>query len=164
MKKIKVHFLILTLGIAALSQCEKDDICLEGTPATPKMIIRFFEEGNPDVDKIAEGLQVRAIETEAVFVSSSSDSIGLPLNAFTPFTQFEFTQNLGADNEKVDTLQFNYSRNDIYINRACGFKGTFIFESPGLEIVNPGDNWIQGYTVIKDTIADETGYHLAIYH
>ena len=34
-----------------LFSCEKDDICLEGTPATPRMIILFKDHENPQAKK-----------------------------------------------------------------------------------------------------------------
>ena len=28
--------------------CEKDDICNEGTPGTPNVVIRFYDKDSPD--------------------------------------------------------------------------------------------------------------------
>ena len=164
MKKTSYLLLGIILGIFSFTQCEKDDICLEGTPGTPKLIIRFFDTNDNSLSKIPEGLFVRAIGSSFTLDSSNSDSIGLPLNATALFSKFEFISEFGTDNENTDTLQFNYTRDDVYINRACGYRGTFIFNSPALNTLNSGNNWVQGYNIIKDTITDETSYHLAVFH
>ena len=35
------------LFVFLISACEKDDICNEGTPGTPRVVIRFFDNDNP---------------------------------------------------------------------------------------------------------------------
>lgn len=164
MTKKKALLLTVLMSISFFTQCERDDICLEGTSGTPRLIIRFFDHETPTLSKIPEGLYIRAIDNTFTLTNNSSDSLGLPLNSYEPFTAFEFISNFDSDNEIIDTLQFNYSREDLYINRACGFKGRFIFSTQGVGITESENNWIKGYTIIKDTIADETNYHLAILH
>lgn len=164
MKRRTVFLLIGVFSFLPLTQCEKDDICLGETQGTPKLIIRFFDENDTTLSKIPEGLYVRAIESNFTLTNVGTDSISIPLNTQESFSDFEFITNFGTDTENIDTLQFNYTRNDLYINRACGYRGTFIFNSQALTILNSGNDWVQGYNFIKDTISDETSYHLAILH
>ena len=94
----------------------------------------------------------------------SSDSIILNLNPYKNYTQFEFILNQGSENENIDTLQINYSLNNIYIDRACGYKTSFIFNSNALTLINEKNNWIESYLILKDTIINEEQAHMAILH
>ena len=94
----------------------------------------------------------------------SLDSIALPLKIQENIVQFEFIINQGTSNENIDTLQINYKRFDSFINSACGFRSNYILEKPSATILNPGNNWIKGFTILRDTISDETNAHLGILH
>ena len=41
--------------------CEKDDICLEGTPATPRMIVLFKDYENPLAKTEVSELLIRGL-------------------------------------------------------------------------------------------------------
>ena len=68
-----------------------------------------------------------------------------------------------SNQEKIDTLKFNYKREDYYINRACGFVSNLIFSTPAIEIINK-ESLFLGFNILKDTIKNENQAHLAIYH
>lgn len=163
MKRYKV---LLKIGLFLLifSQCERDDICLEGTPGTPQLIIRFFDTNDNAQPKIPEQLHIRAIGSSFELVNSASDSISIPLNPEASFSEFEFITRFEEADENVDTLQFQYQRYDEYFNRACGYRARFVLNAPAFEVRNSNDAWILGHTILTDTIADETLTHLAIYH
>jgi hypothetical protein len=108
------------------------------------------------------GFRIRAIGTENILTQSNGDSIPLPLNTQEKVTQFEFILNEGNDNENIDTLQINYQRIDQFINRACGYRANFILQQPSITLLNPGNDWIKGYIILKDTITDEKAAHLGI--
>ncbi len=144
--------------------CEKDDICLSETHGTPKLIIRMVNKESPLLYKGLEGLLIKAIGNKNPINIESADSITLPLNPFKNYTQFEFIKNQGNENENIDTVQINYSVNNIYINRACSYKGSFIFNSNALTIINNKNKWIEGYIILKDTIKNEEQAHLALLH
>ena len=112
-----LFFLILL----TLFSCEKDDICLEGTPATPRMIVLFKDYENPQNKKGVTKLLIRG---------------------------------LGLADSQCDT----------YINRACGYKSTFIFENPFYYELTQSEGWIKNIEKISDTLSDEKKSHLAIYH
>ena len=60
MKKIVLITLSLLLALSFWN-CEKDDICPEGTPATPRLIIEFYDAANPTVLKNVTNLRVQGL-------------------------------------------------------------------------------------------------------
>ncbi|MGB2435087.1 MAG: DUF6452 family protein [Flavobacteriaceae bacterium] len=146
-----------------LFSCEKDDICLEGTPATPRMIILFKDHENPQAKKGVTELLIRGIGLEDDLTVYSGDSIAIPLRNNYEFTQYEFTLNTSSPTLS-DSLQINHRQFDTYINRACGYKSTFIFENPFYYKLTQGEGWIKSIEKIRDTLSDEKSSHLAVYH
>tara|TARA_B100000780_G_scaffold49846_2_gene30975 strand:- start:518 stop:1012 length:495 start_codon:yes stop_codon:yes gene_type:complete len=150
--------------ISFLISCERDDICLETTAGSPNLIILLLDSENNDTRKIPTGFLIRAIGSDNVLTNNLNDSIVLPLNTKEKISQFEFIINFENENENIDTLLINYKRIDKYINRACGYRSNFILEQSPIRLLNPGDNWIKGFIILKDTISDETTAHLGILH
>ena len=146
-----------------LFSCEKDDICLEGTPATPRMIILFKDHENPQAKKGVTELLIRGIGLEDDLTVYSGDSIAIPLRNNYEFTQYEFTLNTSSPTLS-DSLQITHRQFDTYINRACGYKSTFIFENPFYYKLTQGEGWIKSIEKIRDTLSDEKSSHLAVYH
>ncbi|WP_348799585.1 DUF6452 family protein [Flavobacterium adhaerens] len=136
MKKILAFLMIL--GFAS-SSCEPDDICDPNTPTTPRMLVQFYDYNNPSKLKdvttlkiIGEGM------TEGVVLSpsasgdaqyvTSGNNILLPLNTNTDQVKYKFILFYGNKNPlfvNEDNLEFNYTRENSYVSRACGFKTTF---------------------------------------
>jgi hypothetical protein len=146
-----------------LLSCEKDDICLEGTPATPRMIILFKDHENPQSKKQVTKLLIKGLGQVDSLTIFSGDSIAIPLRNNYEFTQYEFTLNTSSPTLS-DSLQINHRQFDIYINRACGYKSNFILENPFYYKLTNGDGWIKSIEKIRDTLSDEKKSHLAIYH
>ncbi len=164
-------FLIPFLFISVIwifSHCEKDDICLEGTPGTPRLIIRFFDADSTQNLKPTGALLINKIEDSINnYIRKNifgTDSISIPLNTTKNFTQLKFYNYWGFENENIDTLSFHYDRYDLYLNRACGFKGQFILKTKALSGFQTNESWVKSYKVIKDSIINEKSMHLAIYH
>ena len=145
------------------NSCEKDDICLSDTPTSPRLIVKMVDKDNPDLYKSANNLLIKVVDNDSIN-TQSRDSIILNLNPYKNYTQFEFILNQGSENENIDTLQINYSLNNIYIDRACGYKTSFIFNSNALTLINEKNNWIESYLILKDTIINEEQAHMAILH
>ena len=145
------------------NSCEKDDICLSDTPRSPRLIVKMVDKDDPTLYKSANGLLIKVVDNDSIN-TQSSDSIILNLNPYKNYTQFEFILNQGSENENIDTLQINYSINNIYIDRACGYKTSFIFNSNALTLINEKNNWIESYLILKDTIINEEQAHMAILH
>tara|TARA_B100000989_G_scaffold184091_1_gene138548 strand:+ start:189 stop:674 length:486 start_codon:yes stop_codon:yes gene_type:complete len=153
-----------SLFIIFLFNCEKDDICLEGTPGTPRLIIRFFDQNEKFTRKPLSNVSIKALSEEEEYIIFSGDSLAIPLKLVSNTTIYTFTLlDDSANQEKVDTLKFNYKREDYYINRACGFLSNIIFTDPALEILDKKSVFL-GFNVLKDTIKNEKQAHLAIYH
>jgi hypothetical protein len=143
MKKI-IAFLMI-LGFAS-SSCEPDDICDPATPTTPRMLIQFYDISNASVQKNVTNLKVIGDGmTEGVILTptgvgdakyiTSGNSILLPLKTDGEVVKYKFIQNYGNKNTLLvneDVLEFNYTHENVYVSRACGFKTIF-----NLNVANP---------------------------
>lgn len=162
MSKTIFKYSLATLFIFFFLNCEKDDICIQDIQETPDLILLMLDSEDNNTRKSPLGFKIRAIGSENILTQSNGDSIPLPLNTQEKVTQFEFILNEGNDNENIDTLQINYQRIDEFINRACGYRANFILQQPAITLLNPGNDWIKGYIILKDTISDEKAAHLGI--
>ena len=111
-----------------------------------------------------ENLLIKGIEREDTLDIFSGDSIAIPLRNNSNFSKYEFILNTGGENSNNDTIHFEYSRYDLYINRACGFKSNYILNDPPAKLFNIDSPWIEQILKLKDTILNENNAHLAIYH
>lgn len=154
-------FFILPLVLIA---CEKDDICNEGTPGTPRLIVRLFDKDNSSTLKSATGY-IQEINQEKPYLNFSSDSISFPYNTSQNYTRYAFgIINPTTNDTIIDTLQFNYhSRIDTYTRRACGFKAEFTIADPAFESIN-SPQWYVRSEVLTHTLKNEEQAHVAIYH
>ena len=162
MSKTVLKYCLFSLFASLLLCCEKDDICIQDVVETPDLILLMLDYNDENIRKSPPGFNIRAIGTENVLLQSRGDSIPLPLNTQEKVTQFEFILNQGSENENIDTLQINYDRIDQFINRACGYRANFILQQPAITLLNPGNDWIKGFVILKDTITDEKAAHLGI--
>ena len=153
-----------SLLIIFIFNCEKDDICLEGTPGTPRLIIRFFDQNEKIIPKSLSNVTIKALSKDEDYVVFSGDSLAIPLKLISNSTIYTFTYlDVLNNQEKIDTLKFNYKREDYYVNRACGFLSNLIFTTPALEILDKESIFL-GFKILNDTIKNENQAHLAIYH
>lgn len=150
--------------IFIIISCEKDDICIESEIGTPRIILSFYDKTNKTLKKPVENLLIKGIEREDTLDIFSGDSIAIPLRNNSNFSKYEFILNSGGENSNNDTIQFEYSRYDLYINRACGFKSNYILNDPPAKLFNIDSPWIEQILKLKDTILNENNAHLAIYH
>ncbi|WP_445718992.1 DUF6452 family protein [Flavobacterium sp.] len=164
----KIVFITLSLLLAvSFWNCEKDDICAEGTAVTPRVIIEFYDATNTTALKSVTNLGV----IEPTFTTGLSftgvSKIEVPLRTTADLTSLNFIQN-GSDsdttNDNIDLLTFNYVRNDVYISRACGYKTVFYLDATNpIELIADGNNWIQNIEVIQPNIETENEVHVKIY-
>ena len=165
MKKI---FLILLVLSVTFSSCEKDDICEETTGTTPKLIIEFFDVLHPTVLKNVTNLAVKEVGSTSVLGFNSVSKIQLPLKTNEDITKYSLILNstdITTANE--DFLQFNYTRQNIFVSRACGFKTIFTLDptTPYIktETSTHDGYWIQNITVKTSNITTENETHIKIY-
>ena len=165
MKKILPLILVLSMSF---SSCEKDDICDATTATTPKLIIEFYDVLHPTVLKNVTNLAVKEVGSTAIIGFVSESKIQLPLKTNEDITKYSLILNstdLTIDNE--DFLQFNYTRQNIFVSRACGYKTIFTLDptTPFIktETSTPDGYWIQNITVATSNITTENETHIKIY-
>jgi hypothetical protein len=136
MKKIIAFLLIL--GFAS-SSCEPDDICDPTTPTTPRMLIKFYDISNASVQKnvtdlkvigegMSEGVVLNPAGIDDAKYLTNGNSILLPLKTDADVVKYKFILNYGNKNPLLvneDNFEFKYTRENIYVSRACGFKTVF---------------------------------------
>ena len=157
---MKKPLTIFTLLILCLTACEPDDICLEGTPGSPKLIVVFYDKNQTDTKKSVTDLQIKGVNREILLYDSTTDSIALPLKTILSSTSFSFiaTQN---GNTLEDIIIFNYDPEDKFISRACGFKTRFnnlTFSTSNTL------NWVEFIEILTDSISDTNNTHVKILH
>lgn len=166
MRKLKLFF-ILALIANSFWGCEKDDICEAGTATTPRMIIEFYDDNNPTVKKNVNNLGVVADGfTEGILFNAVS-KIEVPLKTTEDITKFSFildANNVDPDLRNTDNIEINYTRSDVFISRACGYKTLFTLNNPNGIILSPdSDNWIQEIVIQKYNILNEDEIHVKIF-
>ena len=165
MKKI---FLLLFVISMSFSSCEKDDICDATTETTPKLIIEFYDILNPTVLKNVTNLAVKEIGSTSVLGFNSVSEIQLPLKTNEDITKYSLIMNSTvATTANEDFLQFNYTRQNIFVSRACGYKTIFTLDPTTPYIITettiPDNYWIQNITVATSNITTENETHIKIY-
>lgn len=168
-------------AIFYLQSCEKDDICVEETPKTPFLVVRFFDETNRSIPKAVNNLELTAVEflnlepaVEPLKFTGVTE-IRIPLKVTENFTEFYAVINSGLDGlENADKIRFQYNRSDVYISRACGFKTFFDFN-----VMNPltiteieaetglpgiSSRWLLDHNFINTTINNDNEIHLHLFY
>ncbi|MGB5322176.1 DUF6452 family protein [Lutimonas sp.] len=168
MKKNLILIMTLLFLLMQLS-CERDEICLE--EITPKLIIRFYNENNPNEFKSVPLLKVNIEGIDGDYsnetVTTLTDSIAIPLEVANNKTRFILTlqgNDIEGTEDNLDTIAVIYTQQDIFISRACGYKT--VFNEAGASLVTDDDNWIKGLETKNDPlqIIDENAAHVKIYH
>jgi hypothetical protein len=166
MKKYAI-LLLITLFAFSFWNCEKDDICAETIPSTPRVVIAFYEAANPTVLKEVTNLGIIAPGFTEGISFNGVNKITVPIKTTGDTTTLQFIQN-GSDtnttNDNVDEIVFNYTRQVSYVSRACGYKTNFTLEATnGAVLTTDSNNWIQNITIEQTTIANENETHIKIY-
>lgn len=154
----------MLITLVAIGSCERDDICPETTPTTPRLVIEFRNIDTSNKINV-ENLNVRATgEPDFYFDKPVSDSIiKIPLRTNAENTTYEFIIFPTTDDEgnpsgnapNQDKIKFSYSATQVYISRACGYKTNFIGFQADLQ--NDQNNWIKKIEVKQpNDIKDET--------
>ena len=178
MKKI---LSLLLLVIVTSSSCEKDDICDANTPTTPRLVIDFYNITTASVRKNVTNLKVigEGMKDGIVFDSSltgeaqylaNGNTISIPLKTDANVTKYRFILNSGNSNPTLidtDEVTFNYTRNDVFVSRACGFKTLFTLEptNPYTQTAVPvtKGKWMQFINIEKSNIDNENETHIKVF-
>lgn len=169
LKTMKKIYLILLVALS-FSSCEKDDICDATTSTTPRLIIQFYDVSNPTTLKLVNNLAIVAPGFTTGISFSGVSKIEVPLKTTEDTTTFNFIQN-GADtnttNDNTDVIQINYSRSNVFVSRACGYKTVFTLNSTNgfvrTDATSLDGLWIQNFDIVTSNIATENEIHVKIY-
>lgn len=178
MKKIIALLFIL---LFTFPSCEKDDICDGSTPTTPRLVIEFYNISDPLALKNVTNLKVigDGMDEGIIFNSGAAGDaqyvtngtkISIPLKTDADSSTYRFILNYGNPNPAItdtDEITFNYTRQDIFVSRACGFKTVFNF-APTSPIVHNAvpvtdEKWIKNIAIQKSNIDNENETHIKIY-
>jgi hypothetical protein len=161
MKKI----LALLLVAISLSSCEKDDICTDGT--TPRLILEFYDVSNPGTLKNVVNLKIKGVGQTDDLGTFNGSKIELPLKiGETDFsTKYSLILNSTASPNE-DFLQFDYTHQNVFVSRACGYKTIFELNSPDgvtlTDAATPDTFWIQDVNILTTNIENENETHIKI--
>lgn len=149
-----------------LASCERDDLCPEGTPVTPQLVIEFFDADNPTELLAPRNLGIIEEGAETGFAVTGT-TIFVPLRTNVDQTRFLFVLNSSDANdnnpENIDQLILDYNRTEDFISKACGFRVSY---SNLQEQIFAGDDgfWIENIEVVNPIIENENETHIRIFH
>lgn len=173
---------MIILFIGTLSTCERDDICPEDVPTTPRLIVEFYDLLNQENLKNVPNLYIQGIGNDLPLSNfsgnSAESSIELPLKTDANSTQFRFISDYAIDDNGTpddtsddfvtgneDLITINYITEIEYVSRACGFKTTY--RAVNIEFdPDDMDRWILLAQTLNDNqlIEDETTTHFKFFH
>lgn len=154
--------------------CERDDICPEDVSTTPRLIVEFYDLLSQEDIKTVTNLYVQGIgndEPLSTFLGTSDVSqVELPLKTNDNSTQFRFIKDYAIDDDgnqtgNEDIITINYSTENVYVSRACGYKTTYKAINIQFD-ADDTDRWIALVQPINDnqSIEDETTTHFNFFH
>ena len=149
---MKKYFGLTLIIITTIISCQKDDFCT--LPVTPNLVIRFYDNANPENYKPVIGLTVFAEGLGELYSGVSTDSIAIPLDPAKDFTVYNLTTEAGNDQ-----ITINYLRNEVFVSRSCGYKYNFSI----LNLTNVSNSCILGTEISNETVENETE-HIKILH
>lgn len=168
---------ILIIAVLGIMGCEKDDICVDG--ATPLLIVRFYDVDNRTELKKVPKFRIVGIgqNTTVIGVADRTDldSIAIPLKVDEDVTGFYFINNsadidaedpngqaIKVEGGDLDSLYFNYDRNNKFVSRACGFITNFNNLEGDLKLES--ENWIKDIEILTPLVDNSTEAHVKIYY
>jgi Family of unknown function (DUF6452) len=159
-------FLILIFLFA--NSCEKDDICDANTPTTPKLVIDFYD-AITNAKKSVTNLTIYEVgNTTALATFDNVSEIKIPLKTTADAVKYRFILNNTTPATAItneDILEFNYTRENVFVSRACGYKTIYKLKagtptkSDPLTIPN---YWIETLAVQTTDITNENEIHIKI--
>lgn len=159
---MKRHIIVLFFTILAISACEKDDFCIQN-PVTPSLVLRFYNKDNKTQTKNAQRLSAIAQgKTDSLFTNQTIDSIAFPLNSLTKKTVYTLkinTDNGATANNQTATLTIEYTPQDEYVSRSCGYRVIFN------DVTLKESGWINSIsTNTIATINNQSNAHVKVFH
>ena len=163
---MKRKLTLLLLITAFFWGCTRDDICPDDTQTTPLLVIKFMDISNPTQVKAVDNLRITLANTsQTEVVPATTDTLyKIPLNPIATSVDYNFTKGYEGTEPNTDAFNITYQRGaDIYINRACGFRTSFIDIDPTIQAEGSA-NWMLGNTINNTTVENEDITHITIFH
>ncbi|MDO5981313.1 DUF6452 family protein [Flavivirga spongiicola] len=179
-KRSLVLFVIITICYIS---CERDDICPSSTPTTPRLIIDLLDVNNADnkkrvFDLVVVGVGVADDAILADYNFDDTDNLVLPLKTNENTTQYRLIKEATVNDAgtpddtsddfidgNYDLITINYSREEVYVSRACGYKTIFKNVTLNLD-ASDTDPWIISRQPVTDnqSVEDEAAAHFTMSH
>ena len=168
--------------LATVCTCERDDICPEDVPTTPRLILEFFDVSNQENNKNVPNLRIQGVGNDEALSdytgSSTVSEVELPLKTDESSTSFSFRRDYAIDDNGTpgdtsddfvtgneDIITINYITENVYVSRACGYKT--IYKTVNIQFdLDDMDRWIVLAQPLNDnqSIEDETTTHFNFFH
>lgn len=177
----KAILIVVVFWSVFFSGCEKDDICDANTITTPRLVLTFYDINNPTVVKnvkqlkvigegMTEGIIFSATTTDDSKYITNGSTISIPLKIDQDVTTYNLIFNSGNTNPALvftDKIKINYTRTNVFVSRACGYKTNFTLKPTNPIIHTPvpatTGKWIQYISVEKSNIENENETHLKLF-
>ena len=148
-------FKFLLIFFFILLSCEPDDLCLEAYPDTPKLVLKFFDFNSQESAEI-DNLIIEDADRNIILFSGSTDSLLVPLNYTKQQTSFNFTYNNNSDKVFI-----NYTTNDVFVSKGCGYRMNYVLNN--IIVENDNENWISLFEIINKNVTEESNHHVKIF-
>lgn len=168
-KKAIFSFAVIFIATSWLFlSCEKDDICLDSAPSTPELVVQFFDKNAPEEVKNISSIYIKAEGQTEGLVFTEVDRVNIPLQTNQNQTKYTFYNNFNPEDgsyDNEDSVTLNYTPNDSYISRACGYRTLFsLNQADGIVIETDADNWLSSTEIINHSIILSDSTHVKILH
>lgn len=170
--------IVLLILVVTLWNCERDDICAESTPTTPRLLIEFNDIDNLENSKAVRQLTVIGIDENGNDINTlisrtNTNEVALPLRIIaegvTNTSRYKFIRDADFDtddnpetNSNTDIITITYLPEFVFVSRACGFKS--IFNSIGFSSENDDSIWILAEQLNTDNVENENNAHITLFH
>tara|TARA_B100001093_G_scaffold519721_1_gene610062 strand:+ start:7624 stop:8133 length:510 start_codon:yes stop_codon:yes gene_type:complete len=166
----RIKLLLSLMGCILLTQCEKDDVCVEGDTAL--LHIAFYDKDATDEQpqpKAVNKLRVISVDEDSTVNTfndrSTQDDILIPLDSRKSFGDFVLISNSVTEDNletgQIEDLRITYTPEAVYISRACGFVGQYAdlgIEQTGLT------SWISSIEINNTKIDNSNEIHVSVFH
>ena len=166
----RFKLLLSIVGCILLTQCEKDDVCVEGDTAL--LHFAFYDKDATDeqpLPKVVNKLRVISVDENATVNTftdrSSQDDILIPLDSRKNIGDFILISNSATEDNletgQIEDIRISYTPEAVYISRACGFVGQYTdlgIEQTGLS------SWISSIEINNTRIDNSDEIHVSIFH
>jgi hypothetical protein len=143
------------------------------------LIIEFYDSANTENTKFVPLIRVQGVNNDAVlegYNGVNKDELLLPLRTDTTATQYrlrkDYTNNNAGTpddpsddfpNGNEDIITINYTTEQVFVSRACGYKT--VFKNISLTIEPDSNNWILSRQSVTDnqSVEDETAAHFYLF-